>query len=47
MIEQVNKAFNDFKRSVKINNYIKADFKELKKVNLKELKDKDTNRRNI
>ena len=42
MIEQVNKAFNDFKRSVKINNYIKVDFKELKKVNLKELKDKDT-----
>ncbi|MDY3207274.1 hypothetical protein [Clostridium baratii] len=42
MIEQVNKAFNNFKRSVKRNNYIKVDFKELKKVNLKELKDKDT-----
>ena len=34
MMEEVNKIFNDFKRSVKR--------KELKKVNLKELKDKDT-----
>lgn len=42
MMEQLNKAFNDFKRSVRGNKYIKVDFKELKKVNLKELKDKDT-----
>lgn len=42
MMEQINKAFNDFKRSYKRNKYIKVDFKELKKVNLKELKDKDT-----
>ena len=39
MMEQINKAF---KKSVKRNKYIKVDFKELKKVNLKELKDKDT-----
>lgn len=42
MMEQINKAFNDFKGSSKRNKYIKVDFKELKKVNLKELKDKDT-----
>ena len=42
MMEEVNKIFNDFKRSVKRNKFIKVDFKELKKVNLKELKDKDT-----
>lgn len=42
MMEEVNKVFNDFKRSVKRNKFIKVDFKELKKVNLKELKDKDT-----
>jgi transcription elongation factor Elf1 len=42
MIEQVNKIFKDFKNSARGNKYIKIDFKELKKVNLKELKDKDT-----
>jgi transcription elongation factor Elf1 len=42
MVEQMNKMFNNFKRSVRGNKYIKVDFKELKKVNLKELKDKDT-----
>lgn len=42
MMEQMNKVFNDFKRSVKSSKFIKVDFKELKKVNLKELKDKDT-----
>ncbi|NFG02908.1 hypothetical protein FCV36_11485 [Clostridium sporogenes] len=42
MMEQINKVFNDFKRSVKGNKYIKVDFRELKNVNLEELKDKDT-----
>lgn len=42
MVEEVNKMFNDVKRSARGNKYIKVDFKELKKVNLKELKDKDT-----
>lgn len=42
MMDQINKAFSDIKRSVRNNKYIKVDFKELKKVNLKELKDKDT-----
>lgn len=42
MMEQVNKVFNDLKKSAKRNKFIKVDFKELKKVNLKELKDKDT-----
>lgn len=42
MVEQVNEMFNDFKRSVRGNKSIKVDFKELKKVNLKEVKDRDT-----
>lgn len=42
MVEQMNKTFNDFKRSVRSNKCIKVDFKELKKVNLKELKGNDT-----
>ena len=36
MIEQVNKAFNDFKRSVKINNYIKVDLEEYHLICLKQ-----------
>ncbi|MDM0742961.1 hypothetical protein QTH94_11440 [Clostridium perfringens] len=42
MMEQINQRFSDFKRSVRGSKHIKVDFKELKKVNLKELKDKDT-----
>lgn len=42
MMEQINQMFSDFKRSVKGSKHIKVNFKELKKVNLKELKDKDT-----
>lgn len=42
MMEQINQMFSDFKRSVRGSKHIKVDFKELKKVNLKELKDKDT-----
>lgn len=42
MMEQINQMFSDFKRSLKGSKHIKVNFKELKKVNLKELKDKDT-----
>ncbi|WP_283696735.1 hypothetical protein [Clostridium perfringens] len=42
MMEQINQMFSDFKRSVKGSKHIKVNSKELKKVNLKELKDKDT-----
>ncbi|MDU2663755.1 MAG: hypothetical protein E6638_11195 [Clostridium perfringens] len=42
MMEQINQMFSDFKRSVRRSKHIKVNFKELKKVNLKELKDKDT-----
>ncbi|TBX07376.1 hypothetical protein [Clostridium perfringens] len=42
MMEQINQMFSDFKRSVRGSKHIKVNFKELKKVNLKELKDKDT-----
>ncbi|WP_297439514.1 hypothetical protein [uncultured Clostridium sp.] len=42
MVEQLNKVFGDFKRRTRGNNLIKVDFKELKKVNIKELKGKDT-----
>jgi transcription elongation factor Elf1 len=42
MVEQVNKMINNFRKSLRGNKYIKVDFKKLKKVNLKELKDKDT-----
>ncbi|WP_221373363.1 hypothetical protein [Clostridium perfringens] len=42
MMEQINHMFSDFKRSVRGSKHIKVNFKELKKVNLKELKDKDT-----
>lgn len=42
MIDQVNKMFNDFKKSVRGSKVIKVSFKKLKKVTLKELKDRDT-----
>ena len=42
-IEQLNKAFDNMQRSVNRNKgFIKMTFKPLKKVNVKELKDKDT-----
>lgn len=42
MIQELNKTFKKIKNSCRRNSYIKVDFKELKKVNTKELKDKDT-----
>ena len=42
MIQEVNKMFKGFRDSCRGNNFIKVEFKELKKVRLKELKDKDT-----
>lgn len=40
MIDEINRTFGDMKRHS--NEYIKIDFKPLSKVNIKELKDKDT-----
>lgn len=43
MVEQLNNAFNQMKKSLnKPYSIIKMDFKPLNKVNVKELKDKDT-----
>ena len=40
--EQVNKAFEEFENIFKGDKYIKVNSKKLKKVNTKDLKDKDT-----
>ena len=42
MINEVNKMFKGFQNSCRSNSSIKVEFKELKKVSTKELKDKDT-----
>jgi len=42
MIEQLNKSFGDMARKVSQNKYVKMTFKPLKKVNVRELADKDT-----
>lgn len=47
MIEQINKSFGNMARDLNRSNSIKMDFKPLKTVNLKELKDKDTVEQNF
>lgn len=42
MFEQLNKSFGKMSRNMKQSRFIKMEFKPLKKVNVKELKDKDT-----
>ena len=43
MIEQLNKTFGDMQKSLnRSGNFIKMTYKPLKKVNVKDLKDKDT-----
>ncbi|UZT06157.1 hypothetical protein ONV75_16375 [Clostridium sp. LQ25] len=42
MADKINEMFGKFERSVRNNKFIKVEYKKLKKVNTKELKDKDT-----
>lgn len=42
MVDKINEMFGKFERSVRNNKFIKVKYKKLKKVNTKELKDKDT-----
>ena len=42
MAEEINKMFGNMKRSMDSSNFIKVEYKELKKINSKELRDKDT-----
>lgn len=42
MAEEINKMFGNMKRSVDSSNFIKVEYKELKKINSKDLRDKDT-----
>lgn len=42
MADKINEMFGKFERSVRNNKFVKVEYKKLKKVNTKELKDKDT-----
>lgn len=42
MANKINEMFGKFEKSVRNNKFIKVEYKKLKKVNTKELKDKDT-----
>lgn len=42
MAEEINKMFGNMKRNMDSSNFIKVEYKELKKINSKELRDKDT-----
>lgn len=42
MVQQLNKTFDKMARNLNRNKYIKMEWKPLKNVNVRELKDKDT-----